>query len=144
MSAKPAITKPKPTPPVPPKPSVKPSPVATVTMGSPKFAPKSSPKSTPRGPKPTNLPPKPSNVQPHTGVNDILKQARMPSATLDGKENKPQVAEKPADKPVKMWQIGVSCFTVLFECVLMYSECLVTLQAEISNCFHLAALLLVH
>lgn len=88
-------------PPIPPKPAIKPTPVATVTMESPKHSPKSSPKMTPRGPKPTNLPPKPSNVQRISGVNDILKQSRMPSAKMEGKENKPQVTEKPAEKPVK-------------------------------------------
>ena len=87
-------------PPVPPKPTMKPAQVATVTMQSPKHSPMSSPKMTPRGPKPTALPPKPTNIPKNTGINDILKQSKIPSAKVDGKENKPHVPEKPIEKPV--------------------------------------------
>lgn len=96
-------------PPVPPKPVMKPPAVATVTMESPKHSPKSSPKMTPRGPKPAVLPPKPTNISRNPGVNDILKQAKIPSAKIDGKENKPQVPEKPVEKPVNNKYYLYSC-----------------------------------
>lgn len=80
VNPKPIVNKPKPTPPVPPKPSVK----------TPN---KASPKLTPKGPKPTNLPPKP--VLPRQGIDDILKQARVPSANISAEDLK-----KTPDKPV--------------------------------------------
>ena len=83
VNPKPVLNKTRATPPVPPKPT---------------FIPpaKGSPKLTPKGPKPKTLPPKPALPQ-KQGVEDILKQARTPSANLSS-SNVMKTPEKPVNK----------------------------------------------
>ncbi|XP_060556221.1 protein scribble homolog [Ruditapes philippinarum] len=88
VNPKPVLNKPRATPPVPPKPAIIPP-----AKGSPKL--------TPKGPKPKTLPPKPVVPQ-KQGVEDILKQARTPSANLSS-SNVMKTPEKPVyggSKPI--------------------------------------------
>ncbi|XP_052763197.1 protein scribble homolog isoform X7 [Mya arenaria] len=91
-SSKPVITKPKPTPPVPPKPTTKPAPD---NHDGPKMS--DSPKLTPKSNKPPTLPPKPGSITPRSGIDNLLRQSRVPSAKIDEGVvvEKPKMPEKP-------------------------------------------------
>ncbi|XP_052234956.1 protein scribble homolog isoform X4 [Dreissena polymorpha] len=100
VGSKPVLSRPKATPPVPPKPSTKQVQDTQASQGSPKLETNvvqvtQSPKSIPRGSKPPILAPKPGSVTPRTDINDILKQARVPSAKLVEEEK----VEKPTPPP---------------------------------------------